>query len=510
MLKGPDGIGVVMIWVGEDGTRNEEYFDMVVLAIGMQAPVDAETLARHFDFDMTQHNFAQTGSFNPVSTTRDGVFVTGAFHSPKAIPKSVIYASSAAADVQALLASSKGTLTKEKTWPQEQDITGQEPRVGVFVCSCGTNIAGVIDVKDVTQYASTLGGVDYVENNLFTCSTDTQDLIAQKIKEKNLNRVVIAACTPRTHEVLFQETLQNIGLNKYMIEMANIRNQNSWVHPDEPEKATAKAKDQIRMAVAKVIKNYPLNDIQVNVTPRALVIGGGLAGMSSALNLAAQGYEIVLLEKENRLGGIALDLYETWKKENVRTNLYKMLLEIENNDLVRVCTNTRLESVSGSVGSFIGRIRIDKNRHKDDTETIEFGACILATGGKAYVPDEYMYNKDNRVLTSLEFDRLMIQHKSGAVNVGSTVFIQCVGSRDDQRPYCSRVCCTSAITNAVGLKKMNPEMEIFVLNRDIRTYAARESIYKEARDLGIIFINYTPDSKPEVLKKGADGIMVMG
>ncbi|MCD4678268.1 MAG: FAD-binding protein, partial [Desulfobacula sp.] len=266
--------------------------------------------------------------------------------------------------------------------------TGQEPRVGVFVCSCGTNIAGVIDIKDVSQYTSTLGGVDYVENNLFTCFTDTQDLIAQKIKGKNFNRIVIAACTPRTHEVLFQETLQNIGLNKYMIEMANIRNQNSWVHPDEPEKVTAKTKDQIRMAVARVIKNYPLNDIQVNVTPRALVIGGGLAGMSSALNLAAQGYETVLLEKENR--------------------------------------------------------------HKDDTETIEFGAYILATGGKAYVPDEYMYNKDNRILTSLEFDRLMIQHKSGAVNVDSTIFIQCVGSRDDQRPYCSRVCCTSAITNAVG------------------------------------------------------------
>jgi len=499
LTKGPDNVGVVMTWTDEDGTQNNEYFDMVVLAVGMEAPEDAMALAHQFDFDLTSFNFAETTSFNPVSTTKEGVFVTGAFHSPKAIPKSVIFASSAAADVETLLADSKGSLTKEKIWPEEIDITGQDPKVGVFVCSCGTNIAGVIDVKDVAEYASTLPAVEYVENNLFTCSTDTQDLIVEKIKENNLNRVVIAACTPRTHEPLFQETLQNTGLNKYMIEMANIRNQNSWVHPNEPEKATAKAKDQVRMAVAKVTGNYPLNDIQVNVTPRALVVGGGLAGMSSALTLASQGYETILMEKTEKLGGVALDLFETWKGEDVPADLNHIVSAVEKNDRIRICTNSTLESVSGSVGSFMGEIK-----HDDSMETLEFGACIIATGGKAYTPDEYLYQQDKRVVTSLEFDKLMIQDKDTVAQSNTAVFIQCVGSRDNNRPYCSRVCCTSAVRKAVSLKKMNPEMNVFVLNRDIRTYADREVLYKEARDLGVIFVNYTQNSKPEVVKDGDD------
>ncbi|MCK5313366.1 MAG: CoB--CoM heterodisulfide reductase iron-sulfur subunit A family protein, partial [Desulfobacteraceae bacterium] len=351
----------------------------------------------------------------------------------------------------------------------------------------------------VTEYASTLPAVEYVENNMFTCSTDTQDLIAEKIKEKNLNRVVIAACTPRTHEPLFQETLQDIGLNKYMIEMANIRNQNSWVHPNEPEKATIKAKDQVRMAVVKVIGNYPLNDIEVNVTPKALVVGGGLAGMSSALSIASQGYETIILEKEAKLGGVAHDLFETWKGEDVQADLGIMLSDVKKNKRIRVCTKATLESVSGSVGSFIGEIR-----HEDKTETVEFGACVLATGGKAYTPDEYLYNQDKRVVTSLEFDKLLIKEKDNVAKADTAVFIQCVGSRDDNRPYCSRVCCTSAVRNAVSLKKMNPAMNVFVLNRDIRTYADREVLYKEARDLGVIFVSYTKNSKPEVLKDGDD------
>ncbi len=499
LTKGPDNVGVVMTWTSEDGTQNNEYFDMVVLAVGMEAPEDAMQLAHQFDFDLTAFNFAETQSFTPVSTTTEGVFVTGAFHSPKAIPKSVIFASSAAADVETLLADSKGSLTREKTWPDEIDITGQDPKVGVFVCSCGTNIAGVIDVKDVAEYVSTLPAVEYVENNLFTCSTDTQDLIVEKIKENNLNRVVIAACTPRTHEPLFQETLQNTGLNKYMIEMANIRNQNSWVHPNEPERATAKAKDQVRMAVAKVTGNSPLNDIQVNVTPAALVVGGGLAGMSSALTLASQGYETTLLEKTERLGGAALDLFETWKGEDVATDLNSIVSKVEENDRIRICTNSTLESVSGSVGSFIGEIN-----HEDSLETLEFGACIIATGGKAHTPDEYLYQQDKRVLTSLEFDKLMVQDTETVAQSNTAVFIQCVGSRDNNRPYCSRVCCTSAVKKAVSLKKMNPEMNVFVLNRDIRTYADREVLYKEARDLGVIFISYTQQSKPEVVNEGDD------
>ncbi len=500
LLAGPHGVGVTMTYTDEKGIQhNNEYFDMVVLSIGLEAPEDAMALAHKFGFDLTQYNFAKTDSFAPVTTTRDGVFVTGAFHSPKAIPKSVIYASTAAAEVEAVLSESKNTLTREKTWPEEADIAGQDPKVGVFVCSCGTNIAGVIDVKAVSEYAADLPGVVYVENNMFTCSTDTQDLIAEKIREKGLNRVVIAACTPRTHEPLFQETLQGVGLNKYMVEMANIRNQNSWVHPHEPERATAKAKDQVRMAVAKALGNYPLTDVSVNVTPRALVVGGGLAGMNAALGLADNGYETVLLEKESMLGGVARDLYETWKGELVKPALERVIADVENHDLIRVFTNATLKSVTGSVGSFIGEIILG-----EETETLEFGACVLATGGKAYTPHEYLYGEDPRVVTALEFDRQLSTNQAALTAANATVFIQCVGSRDNDRPYCSRVCCAGSVANAVLLKKSNPGMDVYVLNRDIRTYGEREDLYKEARELGVIFISYTPETKPRVARNGAD------
>jgi len=499
LLAGPDGVGVTMTYTAEDGVQHNDYFDMVVLSIGLEAPDDAMDLAHKFGFDLTQYNFAKTGSFAPVSTTRQGVFVTGAFHSPKAIPKSVIYASTAASEVEAVLSESKHTLTQERVWPQETDIAGQDPRVGVFVCSCGTNIAGVIDVKDLASYAATLPGVEYVENNMFTCSTDTQDLIAEKIREKGLNRVVIAACTPRTHEPLFQETLQGVGLNKYMVEMANIRNQNSWVHPNEPERATAKAKDQVRMAVAKAMGNYPLTDVSVNVTPRALVVGGGLAGMNAALGLADNGYETVLLERGEALGGVALDLYETWKGEFVKPALERVIDQVENHDLIRVFKNSTLKSASGSVGSYLGEIA-----RGEEIETLEFGACVLATGGKAFTPTEYLYGEDSRVMTSLEFDRTLSTDQSTLTSANATVFIQCVGSRDKERPYCSRVCCTGSVTNAVLLKKKNPQMDVYVLNRDIRTYGEREDLYKEARDIGIIFISYTPETKPRVVKEGND------
>lgn len=499
LLAGPDGVGVTMTYTGEDGVQHNDYFDMVVLSIGLEAPKDAMDLAHKFGFDLTRYNFAKTGSFAPVSTTRQGVFVTGAFHSPKTIPKSVIYASTAAAEVEAVLSESKNTLTQERVWPEETDIAGQDPKVGVFVCSCGTNIASVIDVKDVAAYASTLPGVVYVGNNMFSCSTDTQDLIAEKIRENGLNRVVIAACTPRTHEPLFQETLQGVGLNKYMIEMANIRNQNSWVHPNEPERATAKAKDQVRMAVAKARGNYPLTDVAVNVTPRALVVGGGLAGMNAALGLADNGYETVLLERGDALGGVALDLYETWKGEFVKTALDRVIDQVENHDLIRVFKNSTLKSASGSVGSYICEIA-----RGEEIETLEFGACVLATGGKAFTPTEYLYGEDPRVVTGLEFDRTLSTDQSSLTSASSTVFIQCVGSRDKERPYCSRVCCTGSVANAVLLKKKNPGMDVYILNRDIRTYGEREDLYKEARDLGVLFISYTPEAKPQVVKDGDD------
>jgi heterodisulfide reductase subunit A len=499
LQKGPDGSGVTMVWADDKGQNREEFFDMVVLSIGLEAPEDAMDLAEKCQIELDQFKFAKTTSFEPVDTTRKGIFVTGSFQSPKAIPQSVVVASTAAARAKAVLAEARGSLAIEKTFVEEFDISGQEKRIGVFVCACGSNISSVVDVNAVADFCKEQPGVTYVENNMFTCSADTQDLIAKTIQEQNLNAVVIAACTPRTHEPLFQETLQSIGLNKYMVEMANIRNMNAWVHPNEPGKATQKAKEQVKMAIAKVTRNFPLEDIQVNITPKALVVGGGLSGMSAAHNLANQGYETLLIEKQATLGGIGNQLLKTWKNEDVQEYLTTLKNNVMAHDKIQIMTNTTLNAVSGFVGNFTGELIVN-----GASEDIEFGACIIATGANEYKPQEYLYKQDDRVMTSLEFNARIQANPDLAQKTECAVFIQCVGSRNQDHPYCSRVCCTQAITKAVGLKKQNPDMDIFILYRDIRTYSEMEIIYKEARDLGIIFIKYTRDSKPVVRKENDD------
>jgi heterodisulfide reductase subunit A len=283
-----------------------------------------------------------------------------------------------------------------------------------------------------------------------------------------------------------------------MVEMANIRNMNAWVHPNEPEKATEKAKEQVKMAIAKVARNFPLEDIQVNITPKTLVIGGGLAGMSAALNIADQGYDTLLIERQEILGGVSNHLWKTWKDEDIQTHLASLKENVLTHDRIRVLTNTTLNTVAGFVGNFTGELNVN-----GEAENIEFGACIIATGGSEYKPNEYLYRQDDRVMTSLDFNARMDSDPELAKNMTTAVFIQCVGSRNEEHPYCSRVCCTQSIKKAIRLKKTTPDMEVFILYRDIRTYADKEAIYTEARNLGVIFIHYTPDCKPVVRKEGS-------
>ena len=311
--------------------------------------------------------------------------------------------------------------------------------------------------------------------------------------------MVVAACTPRTHEPLFQETLQSIGLNKYMVEMANIRNMNAWVHPHEPEKATQKAKAQVKMAVAKVTQNFPLTDIKVNITPKALIIGGGLSGLSAAKNMADQGYDTILIEKQKQLGGQANTIGLTWKNEDAQAALKTLIQDVKNHERIQVMTSTTLTRVSGFVGSFTGELTTG-----DQTSDIEFGACIIATGAHETRPNEYLYNEDPRVMTLMDFRARAQKNPEYPGSLDSVVFIQCVGSRDENHPYCSRVCCTHSIQNAVRLKKDKPEMDIFILYRDIRTYADKEDLYLEARNLGVIFIRYSRDKKPSVSNENGE------
>lgn len=494
-----DGSGAVIKYMTMDGSFFNEEFDMVVLSVGMEISPEIRRVAEICKINIDKHGFAITESSNPVESSRPGIFVAGAFAGPKAIPKSVIDASAAACEVSKILIEAKGTKTHEKIYPPEVVIDGEKPRIGVFICSCGINIASVIDVSELSDYAKKLAGVIYVENNLFTCSADTQALISGKIKEFNLNRIVVAACSPLTHEILFQETLKEAGINPYLIEMANIRNQNAWVHQNQPELATQKAKDQIHMAVQKVSRNYPLANQSIPVHQKALVIGGGIAGMNVALSLADQNYETFLIEKTNRLGGNAWHLEKTNKGEPVRPMLEYFIESVENHQKIKIFKNALLKSFSGTVGNFFSDLEIN-----GALKTIDYGVCVIATGAKESMPEEYMFGEDKRVMTQLQFEREIKSNSSFQDKTKSVVFIQCVGSRDSQRPYCSRVCCAHSIKNAIKLKEANPLMDVFILNRDIRTFGFQEELYKKARDLGILFIRYYLKNKPSVKKDGND------
>jgi heterodisulfide reductase subunit A len=499
ILPGEDNTGVVLQYVTEDGRSTQERYDMLVLSTGLEASEDCRELAGITGIELDRYSFARTGSFNPVASSVPGVYVTGAFQGPKDIPQSVTEASSAAACAASRLNEARNSQTEEKTYPAERAVGAEEPRIGVFICSCGINIAGVIDVRDAAEYARGLPNVAYVENNLFTCSADTQELIAQKIHEHRLNRIVIAACTPRTHEPLFQDTLKEAGLNGYLLEMANIRNHNAWVHQNEPEKATAKARDQIRMAVAKAGRNEPLQQLTVEVNRKALVVGGGLAGMTAALGLADQGYPVVLVEQSSRLGGNAWTLGRTAQGEEVRPFLERCIERVQGHGHIEVLTNARLVSANGSVGSFSSEVEVGGERR-----SVDYGVAVLATGAYERKPQEYLYGEDERVLTHLELDARMREDGSLPEKAGSVAFIQCVGSREPQRPYCSRVCCTHTVQKAIELKEANPDLDIYVLYRDIRTYGRKEDLYTKARRLGVVFIRYEPEGKPRVFTEAGE------
>jgi heterodisulfide reductase subunit A len=480
-------------YVTDDGKLETEVFDLIVLSVGMEMSPEIVDLAQRLDLELTPNNFCRTETFSPVETSREGIFVCGAFQGPKDIPQSVVESSAAATAAGEILIPARNTRTNTPELIPEINVDNERPRIGVFVCRCGVNIAGVVDVPNVAEYAATLPYVAYATDNLYSCSQDTQETISQIIKEKNLNRVVIAACTPKTHEPLFQETLTNAGLNKYLFEMANIRNQNSWVHKSNPELATKKARDLVRMAVSKVALMAPLKEAELEINQAAMIVGGGISGMAAARSLARQGYETHIVEKSAQLGGQANNLYRTARGEDIQEKLSNLIDEIGKNEKIHVHLDTELTRVEGFVGNFESTLASN-----GDEFSLDHGVAIMATGASPHEPDEYSYGKDDRIVTALELDRKFIDNDPSLKDLDSAVFIQCVGSREPERMYCSRVCCTHAVDNALSLKRLNPEMSVFVLYRDLRTYGEKENIYKEAREAGVIFIRYSLENKPQV------------
>jgi heterodisulfide reductase subunit A len=484
----------------EDGKVNEEFFDLVILSVGLQPSENVKKLAENFRIELDKYDFCKTKTFSPVETSKPGIFVCGTLSSPKDIPETVIEASAASSAAKALLSSARGTLVKTKEYVEEVDVRGQPPRIGVFVCHCGTNIGGVVDVPSVVEYAKTLPNVVYTEENLYSCSSDTQERIKEKIKEHNLNRVIVASCTPRTHEYLFQETMREAGLNRYLFEMANIRDQCSWVHRSLPEAATEKSKDLVRIAVTKAQLLSPLERLPLNVIPRGLVIGGGISGMKAALALASEGFETYLVEKEKELGGFARNLHYT-------LDLRSLISEVQTNKMIHTFLGTNIKDVSGYIGNFKTTI-LDLN---GETKELEHGVVIVATGGEEYHPNEYLYGEEPRVVTQVELERRLAEGKCDEFE--NVVMIQCVGSRTEGRQYCSRVCCGEAVKNALKIKEMKPDANVYVLYRDVRTYGMAEDYYRKAREDWVTFIRYDENRKPIVTKQklenGEDSLNVL-
>jgi heterodisulfide reductase subunit A len=481
----------------EEGGLFTEEFELVVLSVGLSPPREAVELADKLGIELNRYNFVKTSQFKPTETSQPGIFVCGAFSGPKDIPDTVMQASAAAANSSVLLSSARHTLIREKEYPPERDVTGEPPRIGAFICHCGINIGGYVDVPQVVEYAKTLPHVAYAEDNLYTCSQDTQDRIRAMIKEHNLNRVVVASCTPRTHEPLFQETIREAGLNRYLFEMANIRDQCSWVHMHEPEKATEKAKDLVKMAVAKARLIEPLKELSIGVVNKGLVIGGGMAGMTAALELADQGFECFLIEREGELGGNLRRVYYTLEGGDVREFLENTVRKVKENELINVFTDAKIKEINGFVGNFKTTVGSNGKEY-----TLEHGAIILACGGGEYRPNEYLYAKHERVVTQLELEQRLATHSLKDGDLSNVVMIQCVGSRNDESPYCSRICCGQAIKNALKIKERNAEANIYILYRDMRTYGFNEEFYREARSKGVIFMRYDEDHKPEVRGEG--------
>jgi heterodisulfide reductase subunit A2 len=498
----PDSDSLMIDYCDEEGKIREEVFDMVVLSVGLQINNETVELADRLGVALNKYNFASTHPFTPVNTSRPGLYACGIFQGPKDIPSSVTEASAAACAVGKALTDARDTDTRTLEIPDELDITDEDLRIGVFVCNCGINIAGVVDVPAVTEYAANLPHVALADENLFTCSQDTQEKIKEVIKENRLNRVVVASCSPRTHEPLFQETLQACGLNKYLFEMANIRDQDSWVHGDDHEAATTKAKDLVRMAVARAALLKPLAEKKIKINKRALVIGGGVAGMNAALGLADQDFEVVIVEKEPQLGGLSRQLTTTIEGEDIQRYLLEIVERVKDHEKIQVLAESLIVGFTGFKGNFTTEVMVGPGMYE---RKIEHGVVILATGANEYKPKEYLYGEDYRVMTQIELGKRL--EVKGADDLNNVVMIQCVGSRNDEHPNCSRLCCQSAVKNALHIKDLNPDANVYILYRDMRMYGLLEDYYTEARHRGIIFVRYHKE-KPPMVEATDNALMV--
>jgi heterodisulfide reductase subunit A len=489
---------LLLNYLDESGKMQKEHYDLVVLSTALIPPKNVSMFRKAAGLNLNKYNFVDTKSFAGEDTNREGVFVCGAISEPKDIPETVIQASAAAARASELLAEARGTLIEEKEYPPERDISDEPPRIGVFVCHCGINIGGVVNVEEVVEFTKNLPNVVHSEHSLYTCSQDNQQKIKETIEQHRLNRIVIASCTPRTHEPLFQDTIREVGLNPFLLEFVSIREHCSWVHMSDKPRATQKAKDLVAMAVSKAGLLRPVHSSSFSVRSEAMVVGGGIAGMTASLSLAEQGFEVHLVEKEGELGGNLAKLQFTLSGDDPQELLRDTIEHVEASKKIHVHLNACVKEFSGYMGNY--KTTLAGTNSQSEEKVIEHGTVIIATGAVERQTNEYLHGQSERVITQKEFEaKLADETEREKVTSAQTVaMIQCVGSREQDMMYCSRVCCAQAIKNALKIKQLNPKTNVIIFYRDIRTYGFREEYYQKARQEGIIFVRYEPQNKPKV------------
>jgi len=493
------------------GEVKEDKVDMLVLSTAIKPNEENKRLGKALGIEVDDNGFFKQKELltDPIRSSRDGVFLAGCIQGPKDIPDSVSMASGAAAKAVAPIKNRKRHIGRD--FPPEKDVTGDKPRIGVFVCHCGKNIASYLDVEKVTKETEKLPNVDYVEHIMFVCSEDSCKKIKEAIEEKKLNRIIVAACSPRTHGGLFMDTIMEAGLNKYLFEMANIRNQCSWVHSDNWDAATDKAIKLVRSSVAKARGLEALSEEEFSVYPATLIIGGGISGMKAALALADMGIKSIIIEKEKQLGGRLTNLHSMFPSDTKTEDILNpMINQIKKNKLITVMIDSELDQLEGYIGNYKGKVK-----QKGKTKEIEFGTIIVATGFREIdLKDRYEYGKNENILSQTELEtKLKNNELKEPKNV---VIINCAGAMDKERPYCCRIGCGVAIKNAKLISQKYPKSKIYMLYRDMRVFGKEEEEYYAdvLKKHHVTMIRYPGDNKPEVIldkndpKKGPISVKV--
>jgi heterodisulfide reductase subunit A len=514
-ISGSDDLELTL--VSESGELLKKDFEMVVLGVGLEAPSDAENLAKIFDIRLNEHNFNESDEFTPVASSRDGVFVCGGFNGPKDIPETVTEASAAA-----VLAAQNLKLPQAKPENEQiqkgDDITSssdtlyEQPKIGVLLCSCGDEIDSQVNLNELADFCKSLPDVEVIDTMDYLCLNP--EPLKNKIRDQNIifNRLIIAACSPYPIEVKFKQFAHDLGINPAGVEIIDLRTRICWVcendntTSEENTNPTSLAKRLISIAHSKLYsqEQLPTEPNFEQVTHRALVVGGGISGLTAAISIANTGFPVDLIELSDTLGGNLKDIYSTLAHENIQDFLKNLEKAVSENENINVLLNSSISEITGYVGNFKTKIQGNDADLKEE----EYGVVIIATGAGEYKPTEFSYGQNPRVLTQLEFEQVLSNKKlddavkekliKDKASIDSVAMIQCVGSRNSEHPYCSRVCCSKAIKNALKLKKQNPKAKIYIIYQDIMTYGLMEKYYLEAREVGIEFLRYEPDNPPKV------------